>query len=317
VTARALALFVASSLAACLFMAPVVPDPRVAVGRGPNETASALVVVYDARVCEVTVRDVSGTVVDQRELNGRMMPLDMKRSMPGPNWQVHATGRPSRLFTAITFPPGEYELVEYATSESWEPVPTPQPPPLARTKCDGKLDRHALRLRFRITAQKVTLLALPNGQVTFQDLKAIGAAGNDRPIRAAIGAWYPAIERARQAAFTELVARQRQPRGGYDVYPSCDGRTAVVRQTGAPATWETPATDASPAEPHHYRPSFGLRSVHATGFGAGCVRRASYFVMLSDPKELDAASRAIGDWLVQADLAGEIDLVVTGIPQNF
>ena len=298
-----------------MFMAPVEPNREVTVGRGLNPTASALALVYDALVCEITVRDVSGTVVDQRELNGRMMPLDMKRPMPGPNWQVHRTGSPSRLFTAVTFPPGEYELIDYATSESFEPVNTPAPPPLARTKCD-KLDHHAVRFKFRITPNQVTLLALPHGPVTFQDLTAIGAASNDEPIRSTIGAWYPAIDRARHAAFVELVARQRQPRGGYDVYPSCDGRTAVVRQTGAPAPWEAPATADTSAEPHHYRPSFPISSVHATGFGGGCVRPASYVVMLSDPRQLDAAVRVVGEWLVQGDLAGEIDLIVTPIPQN-
>jgi len=239
----------------------------------------------------------------------------MKRAMPGPNWQVHRSGVPSRLFTAITFPPGAYELIDYATTESWEPV-NGSLPPMGHTKCDGKLDHHAVRLAFRIAPNQVALLALPNGPVTFEDLSAIGAAGNDQPIRGTVGAWYPAIERARQAAFAELVARQRQPRGGYDVYPSCDGRTAVVRQTGAPAPWETPATADTTADPHHYRPSFPIRSVHATGFGAGCVRPGSYVVMLSDVNELDAASRAVGDWLVKENVAGEIDLVVTPIPQN-
>ena len=320
-TARALVLFVASLSAGCMFMAPVEPNRAVTVGRGLNPTSSALALVYDALVCEVTVRDLSGAVVDQRELNGRMMPLDMKRSMPGPNWQVHRTGAPSRLFTAITVPPGEYELIDYATSDSFEPVNTPAPPPLARTKCD-KLDHHAVHLKFVVVANQVTLLALPHGQVTFQDLDAIAAASNDAPIRSTIGTWYPAIDGARKAAFVELVARQRQPRGGYDVYPACNGRTAVVRQTGTPAAWEAPAAgdasapDDASRDPHLYRPSFPIRSVHATGFGAGCVRPASYVVMLSDPQELDAASRTLGDWLVREDLAGEIDLVVTPIPQN-
>jgi hypothetical protein len=168
----------------------------------------------------------------------------------------------------------------------------------------------------------VALLALPQGQVSFEDLTAIGAASKDEPIRSTIGAWYPAIDRARRAAFVELVARQRQPRSGYDVYPACNGRTAVVRPTGTPAPWEAPPTgnaaapgDAS-VDPHLSRPSFPIRSVHATGFGAGCVRAASYVVMLSDPQELDAASRTLGDWLVREDVAGEIDLVVIPIPQN-
>ena len=81
-TARALVLFVASFAPGCFLAAPVEPNRQVTVARGLNATASALTLVYDARVCEVTVRDVSGTVVDQRELNGRMMPLT-KQPLPG------------------------------------------------------------------------------------------------------------------------------------------------------------------------------------------------------------------------------------------
>jgi hypothetical protein len=296
--------------------APIVRDSRVGIARRPNGSASALAVVYDARVCEITLRDPKGALVDRQERAGRLTPLAMTRAMPGPYWQVHDSGHASRLFTALTFPPGEYELVEYATGESWEPVDEPRPPLLARTEC-GKLERHAVRFPFRIVPNQVTLLALPNGQPTFDDLTAISVASNDELIRSTIGWLYPSIDRARQAAFVELVARQRQPREGYDVYPACNGHTAVVRESGTPAPWETLAPEAAVADAHHYRPGFGIRSLHATGFGAGCVRRGSYVLMLSDATELDAAIRAVGDWLVNANTAGEVDLVITGIPRPF
>jgi hypothetical protein len=38
-------------------------------------------------------------------------------------------------------------------------------------------------------------------------------------------------------------------------------------------------------------------------------------LLISDPKALDAALEAAGAWLVKEDLAGEIGIVVTVLPE--
>lgn len=52
--------------------------------------------------------------------------------------------------------------------------------------------------------------------------------------------------------------------------------------------------------------------MHATGFGRGCVGPLAFVYLLTDPEELEPLSRALGEMMVAEDLAGEIDLVLTG-----
>jgi len=238
----------------------------------------------------------------------------MTRAMPGPDWEVHNSGYPSRLFTVVAFPPGKYELVEIASTEDWEEIDEPHPPPLARTNCGGHLTRRRVQMPFRIDAHEVTLLALPNGPADFDDLSALGMAATDGHVRERVGSWFPAVQRAGRARFRELVARQREPHDGYDVYPACDHKLAVVRNSGTPVQWEKAPATESGGGTERYRPGFAIGSVHATGFGGGCVRPWAYHLMLSDPSELSAGAHAVGAWLVANDLAGEVDLVLSGIP---
>jgi len=234
--------------------------------------------------------------------------------MPGPEWQVHHSGHPSRLFTVFAFPPGRYELVEVASTEDWDEVDAEHRPPLARTDCSGHLDRRRVRMPFRIDPGKLTLLALDSGPVGFDDLTALRIAAGDTLVRERVGSWYPSVDRARGARFRELVASQREPRDGYDVYPSCDHKTAVVRNVGTPVQWEKFPETGSASGTEYYRPVFGIGSVHATGFGGGCVRPWAYHLMLTDSSQLSAGTQAVGAWLVENDLAGEVDLVMSGIP---
>src|SRR5207344_3397314 len=98
----------------------VVHESRVAIRQRTGDDDSALVVVYDARVCSLTFRDLSGRLHDQREHDGKLAPSEMTREMPGPEWQIHDSGHPSLLFTAFAFPPGRYAIVELASTEDWE-----------------------------------------------------------------------------------------------------------------------------------------------------------------------------------------------------
>jgi len=139
-------------------------------------------------------------------------------------------------------------------------------------------------------------------------------AAGDALIQERVGSWYPAIDRARKARFRELVAQQREPHDGYDVYPACDHKTAVVRMTGQPAQWETSLETPGTGRAHRYRPGFAIPSMHATGFGGGCVRPWAYHVMFSNAAELPSAVEHVGRWLVENDVAGEVDLVISAMP---
>ncbi len=133
-------------------------------------------------------------------------------------------------------------------------------------------------------------------------------------MRAAVSSWLPFVQAAGKARFHELTLAQRQLRSGYEVYPSCDHKTAVVRHRGKPFPWYADPDDASLRDGFRYRARPPVGSVHATGFGAGCVFGLSFVVMMSDRRELEQAVRAVGEFLVHEDLAGEIDLVVSGVP---
>jgi hypothetical protein len=159
----------------------------------------------------------------------------------------------------------------------------------------------------------VTLLAVPDGSVGFEELRALGAAADDPFVVLAAGSWFSDVRKARSAMRATLAARQRQPRDGYDVYPACDGVTAVVRTTGAPVPWDTSL------EPHARQTRVRLpiltQSLNATGYGRGCVRRFALVLLITDETARDAAVEAAGAWLVAKNYAGEIDVLVTKLPE--
>jgi hypothetical protein len=214
-------------------------------------------------------------------------------------------------------PPGSYEVVGYATSDGWGELDSGSGPSLGETDCNGELDWHTVRLPFRIVAGKITLLSIPGGPVSFTDLNRMLHAPNDPLVHHASASWFPAIKQARKDRKAELAASRRQARAGYDVHPDCDGRTAIVRNTGVPFGWYADAGNDANREEFRYRARFAIQSVHATGFGAGCVRDLAFVLFLTDPSAVEPATRAIGEWLVRENLSGEVDLVVSPVPVLF
>jgi hypothetical protein len=292
----------------------VVRDERVAIRPRTGASDSALVVIHPATVCGFTIRDESRGLVDRDATFGEGTPIDITRRVPDAAWEVLPGGSVATVFTAVAMPPGRYTLVGQASSDDWEVLSrrSGDGARLARTNCDGKLEPQPLRLAFRIEAGQVTLLSLPRGTVGFEELRKLGSAADDPYVMVAAGSWFPEVRRARDRTRRTLSARQRQPRDGYDVYPSCDGMTSVVRTTGAPVPWDA-SLEVIVGE-RRFRPPVLTTSLHATGFGRGCVRRYAFVLLISDAKELDAAVEAAGAWLVAGDRAGEIAILVTAVP---
>jgi hypothetical protein len=158
----------------------------------------------------------------------------------------------------------------------------------------------------------VTLLAAPEGPVGFEELRALGAAADDPYVVLAAQSWFPDVRQARNAMRSALAARQRQPRDGYDVYPSCDGVTAVVRTMGTPVPWD--ASLEPSARQKRVRLPVLTESLNATGYGRGCVRRFALVLLITDESARDAAVEAAGTWLVARNHAGEIDVLVAEVP---
>ena len=306
---------IALTIAGCA--APVVSrESRVAVRQRQGSDDAALVVIYQSDVCKLTIRDRSGQLHDSVLRGERYEPIAMTRDLPNGVWRIQTSGRRSTLLSALALPPGRYEIVRYASAD-WRPLDVDSGPALGKTDCDGALDWHAARLRFRVDAGKLTLLALPKGPVTFDDLNAMLPAPNDPLVYRTSSSWFPAIKQARKDVKAELAVRRRQPRAGYEFYPDCDGKTAIVRTSGTPFDWYSDPNDDAKREEFRHRARVPIRSVHATGFGAGCVRGLAFVLFLSDAAEVDAATSAVGEWLEREDLAGEVDLVVSPIPVSF
>lgn len=295
-------------------MPAVVPEERVAIRPRERDDDSALVVIHPATVCGLTIRDESGTLVDRDTTWGDGAPIDMTRRVPDAAWEVPDGREIATVFTAVAIPPGRYTLVGQVWSDAWEVLArrSGDGARLARTDCDGALHRQELRLPFRIEAGRVTLLAVPGGTVGFEEFRALGAAADDPYVVLAARSWFPEVRQARNAMRASLLARQRQPRDGYDVYPSCDGVTAVVRTTGTPVPWDDSLE--SSARERRVRLPVLTESLNATGYGRGCVRRFALVLLITDESARDAAVEAAGAWLVAKNYAGEIDVLVTELP---
>jgi hypothetical protein len=296
-------------------MPAVVPEERVAIRPRSGDDDSALIVIHPATVCGLIIRDESGVLADRDTTWGEGAPVDMTRRVPDAAWEVPDGPPIATVFTAVAIPPGRYTLVGQAWSDDWEVLPrrSADGARLARTDCDGNLHRQALRLPFRIEAGRVTLLAVPSGAVGFDELRALGAAADDPYVVLAARSWFPEVRKARHALRAELAARQRQPRDGYDVYPSCDGVTAVVRTTGTPVPWD--GSLVANARERRVRLPVLTRSLNATGFGRGCVRRFALVLLITEEDARDAAVEAAGAWLVAKNYSGEIDVLVTVLPK--
>jgi hypothetical protein len=293
----------------------VAQNERVAIRPRHGATDSALVVIHPATLCGITIRDESGAIVDRDTTYGEDTPTDMTRRVPDAPWEVREGENVAILFTAVAMPAGHYTLVEQAWSDDWEVLSrrSGDGERLARTNCDTNLHSERLRFPFRIESGRVTLLALPGGKVGFEELGKLGPAADDPYVVLSARSWFGDVRRARDATRAALAAGQRTPRDGYDIYPACDGMTSVVRSTGTPVPWDR-SLDV-PTSERRFRPPILTGSLHATGFGRGCVRRYAYVLLISDPTALDAALDAAGAWLVKEDLAGEIGIVVTVLPE--
>lgn len=299
----------------------VVEEAAVAVRppRGPDD--SALVLSYPATLCSVTLRDESGTLHDREERVNGSVPVDMTRSVPDEPW-VGYSGPPP-LLTVLALPPGRYTLIRYATSDEWERLSPDEVPPRARTDCtSSSLTTHPARISLRIEPGKLTLLDLPGGITDFPALRRMSQALRNPYVTSTVGPWLPAVRRTGTAMHRELAERQRQPHAGYDVYPGCDGKVAVVRRTGTPFDWyEDPENEAiRRAFRARVHPPLPMRSLQATGFGRGCVMPLAFVYLLTDSAELEPLARALGEMMVEKDLAGELDLILTGpidpLPEN-
>jgi hypothetical protein len=279
----------------------IVPDARVAVRSRSGSSDSALIVVHDTSICSVTLRDESGALRDHERVGLDMVAIDLTRDLARTPVPRSSLSRKKWLFTPIALPSGRYRVDAYLDADE-------------HGTCNGELPERPVRLPFRIETGEVTLLSLPHGRTDFVALRRLRAAERDEHLQASFRSWLPAVQRARRATFRSLVQRIRSPRRGYDVYRGCDGRTAVVRTSGARFDWYDEPNDRTARHRFRHRAALPIRSAHATGFGAGCVERYAFVYLLSDPRELETATRLAGEFLARADLAGEIDLIMMPVP---
>jgi hypothetical protein len=291
---------VAGALVGCA-PAAVIQEQAVAVRPRSSVVDSALVLSYPATICSVPRRD-------------GLEPVNMTRALPNHPHRRGSSGEVESLLTVLALPPGRYTVTAYATSDDFEELETPDGA-RARTDCSDA-GTHAVHFPLRIDTGRLTLLDLPAAKLDFLALRAMASALLNPHVASAVGSWLPEVRRTGSARHRELAERQRQRRDGYDLYPSCDGKVAIVRRSGTPFEWyERPEDEEARrrfgARARTYAASTA-RSTHATGFGRGCVAPLAFIYLLTDPAELEPLSRSLGRMLVAEDLAGEIDLVLTG-----
>ena len=111
---------------------------------------------------------------------------------------------------------------------------------------------------------------------------------------------------------------------GFDVYPGCrPASVAIVSREGEDFPWYGSGTGPDTAKRRVVREDFRRRALsairlshHASGFGASCVEPRGAFVVYALPgQDVDDQARAIGQWLVQERLRGEILVVESEMPQ--
>jgi hypothetical protein len=301
------------ALAALGCVAPaLVREGAVAVRPRQDDSDSALVLSHTATVCNVTLRDESGRLHDVEQRTKGDVVVDMTRDLPNEPWR--SRGEPPSVVTVLALPPGRYTLTEYSTSAEWDELDPSTDPPQVHTDCDASLTRRKTRLPLRIEPGKLTILDLQGGEVTFDTLRRMSSALHRVPERSALASWAHAVRHVGSAMHRELAARRRKPQNGYDLYPDCDGKLAVVRTAGKPFDWYARPDDGAARERFRMkaRASVSADSVVATGFGNGCVKALALVYLLTDQRQLEPLARALGEMMVAEDLAGEIDLVLTG-----
>jgi hypothetical protein len=291
----------------------VVNEGAVAVRPRQGGIDSGLVLSYPATICSVTLHDETGRLHDRRPPGDDPMPIDMTRALPNHLHRRWSSGALEALLTVVALPAGRYTLTAYATSDDFDELATADGP-RARTDCSS-VTTHAVRFPLRVETGRLTLLDLPGAKVDFPALRTMASALHNPHVASAVASWLPAVRRTGSARHRELAEQQRQRRDGYDLYPHCDGKIAIVRRSGKPFDWyDRPHDEAARrsfrAMARTHAPSLA-RSVHATGFGSGCVTPLAFVYLLTDPKELEPLARELGQMMAAEDLAGEIDLVLT------
>jgi hypothetical protein len=288
----------------------LITESRVGVRARTGDDDSAVVVVHDSTACTVAIRDQSGVVHDRWIEDGRSVAIDMTRPLASDRFRVTTPTHPATLLTTLTMPPGRYTVVAYETTDEFDDLGSDRGGPVRSADCSSGVQTRRVALPFRVEAGRMTFLHLPTGRIDFPTLALTHAAERDPFVSARFASWLPGMRTERARLRRTLAERRKSPRDGYDVYPNCDGRTAVVRKAGTPFDWyRQPGNDAARRQFRH-RAAIPLKSVHATGFGHGCVESLAFVFILSDGSAMEDAVRAIGEFMKREDLAGEIDLVV-------
>jgi hypothetical protein len=287
-------LVVQTGIALGLFACATVPPASKLHARRVPPSAQGLALLYDTRMCTFTLSE-EGT---RRTTTWRT---------PDSAWEVQNQGYASTLLTAVALSPGRYRLTGYTSVVDWDELIAESGRLVGYTNCDRRSSRvHPVDIPFEISPGSVTLLAVPGSErassdIGFDELTLTWVAMHDRYVKEAIAEWFPEIRRATDAIRKQLIVRQREPHDGYDVYPNCDRRVAVVRTTGKPML----------AGKRYYPP-------YASAIGLGCVsQQAVPGGCLSDRREIPQAIEAAGKWLVEHDLRGEIVFSVCTEPENF
>jgi hypothetical protein len=292
-------------------------DARVAVRARAAPADQAVAIFHGSLVCSFTIRDLSGELHDEEERRGGMLPVTMTRAVPDSPWWIEDSARGANLVTVIAMPPGRYELVSYTEARGWQEGTDENGQATGLTNCPRRwrLDRREAQLPFEIRAGEVTLLPVPGGTAADWVMHRLRFVLDHVPapdVREMLQSWKPGILNAEERSHAAFLARIRQVRDGYDVYPACNGHdtAAVVASAGTPFPWYGKGND-TPAVTERFRRGAGavVPAQRGSGFGASCVdRRGAFQIYLSSPNDLNAAVRAAGEWMVREGMQGEIDL---------
>jgi hypothetical protein len=289
-------------------------ETRVGIRARAGDSDSAVAVIHDSTACSVTLRDSSGTVHDRLIAGGESAPIDMERALSSAEIRVPVWRYPAPLLTTLAMPPGRYTVVAYETTDEFEDTDRAVDGLVRGVDCTGSLEQKSVRLPFRVEVGRVTLLHLPTGKLDFSTLAMTHAVEREPFVVEKFASWLPHIRNERDRTRRALTESLKSPRDGYDVYPNCDGFTAVVRKKGTPFNWYENPNDEIARRQFRYRVRAPIRSAHATGFGRGCVEPLAFIYILSDPSALEDAVRSVGELMKREDLAGEIDLFVRPMP---
>jgi hypothetical protein len=114
------------------------------------------------------------------------------------------------------------------------------------------------------------------------------------------------------------VPTKREAHEGYDVYPGCRrATTAIVTTRGDDFPWYAQGVGDMKMRVLHekFRGSAEgltrLRS-HSTGFGMSCVEpRGAFHITVYPGEDVAAGAIRVGEWMVEENLRGEIDIDVS------